>query len=144
MLRRGDGDRPRRGERPPPLPLPLPLAPPPRRSRSRPDSNRHDADGGVLAHCKKSVSKVCAMASKPCLWINIPLSSRYHHGRDACCAFHSKHHRHLVDLRTQQKQNWRKHVSTLTSRRKRKFTDATHSRLEEERGAGMSQRTRRP
>lgn len=38
VLRRGDGDRPRRGDRGP------------RRSRSRPDSKRHEAEGGVLAH----------------------------------------------------------------------------------------------
>lgn len=60
MLRRGEGDRPRRGERGAP-----------RRSRSRPDSNRHEAEGGVRAHYAYRVSRSIWSQGKPGTNLNL-------------------------------------------------------------------------
>lgn len=121
MLRLGEGDLPRRGERAG------------RRSRSRPDSKRQDADGGVRAHWKELAMKVTEVH------IVIPQSSRYHPDQCACCASHGRHHPHRGGLRTQQKQSCGRLVRCIVL-----SGVATYSLLEVDRGAGMSQRTKRP
>lgn len=78
---------------------------------------------------------------KTCRMRGSPQSSGYRHGRCACCASHSKHRPHRGDPHTRQKRNYTSCISHIILARE---TRKTYSRLDAERGAGISQRTRRP
>jgi hypothetical protein len=70
-----------------------------------------------------------------------PQSSIDHLGQYVYCAFHGMRHPHRVCLHIPRRQTLLEAVSkTITSQ----DYEATHSLLEVDRGAGMSQRTRRP
>lgn len=128
MLRRGDGERPRRGER--------------RRSRSRPESKRQEADGGVRAHWAR-VSKRCRAAVQ-CLNTNLDLqhivasNTLVVHLVVGIVGISS------VFVFDEGKAATLMSVTFVEKWQSLEASGYTDSLLDADRGAGMSQRTRRP
>lgn len=76
--------------------------------------------------------------------VDIPRFSEGHRDRCVCCASRDRHHQHHGETHTQRTRSY----DVVSFKPKciipRSFLWGTYRRLEAERGAGMSQRTRRP
>lgn len=79
--------------------------------------------------------------SKDYIIAHAPRSSIDHLGQYVCCAFHGMRHRHRACLHIPRRRILSEAVSKAIASQE---YQATHSLLEVDRGAGMSQRTRRP